>query len=223
MNFFKRALISIINRKGRSILFLLLFTIVFSLILSGFAIQQSVSQEKINARKDLGAEVQLKRDSNKTKKEIMKGNLSFKPISRETVDQIKQLPQVKNTYLSGNARAEESGLTYVKPKSNSTPSPKLPSTGVSPKFEVEGTTNLSAATDFKNHDSKIIDGKIITENSGKNSAVVEETFAKNNKLKIGDSFKLKGTSIGNNGSELTLNVIGIYKNETPPLTIRRTI
>lgn len=156
MNFFKRAVISIRNRKGRSILFLLLFTIVFSLILSGFAIQQSAAQEKINARKSLGAEVRLKRDSNKMKQEMMKGNLSFKPISKETVEKIGQLPQVKSSYLSGSARAEESDLTYVKPKSSTTPSLDLPSTGASPKFEVEGTANLSETTDFKNHDSKLI-------------------------------------------------------------------
>lgn len=215
MNFFKRAVISIRNRKGRSILFLLLFTIVFSLILSGFAIQQSAAQEKINARKSLGAEVRLKRDSNKMKQEMMKGNLSFKSISKETVEKIGQLSQVKNTYLSGSARAEESNLTYVKPKSNSNSS-ALPATGVSPKFEVEGTTNLSETTDFKNHDSKLIEGKAITETSGENSAVVEETFAKNNKLKVGDTFNLKGTSIDNKGRELTLKVIGIYKSEKVP-------
>lgn len=216
MNFFKRAVISIRNRKGRSILFLLLFTIVFSLILSGFAIQQSAAQEKINARKSLGAEVRLKRDSNKMKQKILKGNVSFNTISKETVEKIGQLPQVKSTYLSGSARAEESNLTYVKPKSSTTPSSDLPSTGASPKFEVEGTTNLSETTDFKNHDSKLIEGKAITKTSGENSAVVEETFSKNNKLKVGDTFNLKGTSIDNKGRELSLKVIGIYKSEKAP-------
>lgn len=220
MNFFKRALvralISIGNRKERSLLFLLLFTIVFTLILSGFAIQQSAVQEKINARKSLGAEVRLKRDSNKMKKEIMKGTVSFKSVSKDTVEKIGQLPQVKNTYLSGNARAEGSGLNYVKPKSTDNSSSGLSSTGVSPKFEVEGTTNLLSSTDFKNHDSKLIDGKSISEETKDNSAVVEETFAKNNKLKVGDSFKLKGTSVDNKGKELTLKVTGIYKSEKVP-------
>ena len=216
MNFFKRAVISIRNRKGRSILFLLLFTIVFSLILSGFAIQQSAAQEKINARKSLGAEVRLKRDSNKMKQGMMTGNLSFKSISKETVEKISKLPQVKSTYLSGTTTAEGGKLIYVKPESNDDSSTGLPSTGVSPKFEVEGTTNIAGTTDFKNHDSKIIDGKAITETSGENSAVVEETFAKNNKLKVGDTFKLKGTSIENKGNELTLKVTGIYKSEKVP-------
>lgn len=216
LNFLKRALVSIRNRKGRSILFLLLFTIIFSLILSGFAIQQSAFKEKNNARKALGAEVRLKRDSNKLKKGIKEGIFSFKSISRETVEKIEQLPQVKNAYLSGVARAEGSGLIYVKPKPSSISTPGLPSTGVSPKFEVEGTTNLLTSIDFKNHDSKLVDGKIITTNSKENSAVVEETFAKNNKLKIGDNFKLKGTSIQNKGEELTLTVIGIYKSEKIP-------
>lgn len=224
MNFLKRSLISIGNRKSRSILFLLLFTIVFSLILSGFAIQKAASQEKVNARKSLGAEVRLKRDSKKMQKEIMKGNFSVKSVSKETVDKIGRLPQVNNTYISGTARAEESGLSYVKPKANNLGGDmELPSTGVSPTFEVEGTTSLSNSTDFKNHDSKMIEGKGITKETATNSAVVEETFAKNNKLKVGDTFNLKGTSLENKGGNLTLKVIGIYKSEKTPSPLQEQV
>ncbi|EOL45104.1 ABC transporter permease [Enterococcus caccae] len=217
MSFFSRALISIWQRKGRTVLFLGLFLIVFSLILSGFAIQKSAEKGKIDARKRIGTEVKLKRDNKKMSKALVQGIQTFSRISPETVDKIKQLPEVKNVQIEGEATALESGLNYVEPQKEQDFGGMLglgqADKSKEPKFALVGTNNSKGTKDFKNHDAKLIEGEGITEKSPKDAAVVEETFAKNNHLKVGSTFKLKGSSLENKGQERTFKIVGIYKTE----------
>lgn len=219
MSFFKRALISIWQRKGRTSLFLGLFLIVFLLILSGFAIQQSAEKSKIDARKQLGAEVRLKRDNEKIKEALFSGNNSIKPLSRETIDSISSLPQVKSVQLGGEASASKGDLKSVAATASNTDNAMNPnlagnySEDEKPTFRLYGTNELLKTADFKNHDSKIIEGEGITDKTPENSAAVEQTFAENNKLKVGDKFKLTGFSLDGNGNSIEYQVIGIYKTD----------
>jgi len=227
MSFFKRALISIWQRKGRTFLFLSLFLVVFLLILSGFAIQQSAEKSKVDARKQLGAEVRLKRDNDKIKEAILSGKSTLKPLSKETVNQISNLPQVKSTLITGETSAAKSGLKSVEPDENAetdSMSPSMP--GVDPNREVPafklfGTNDLLKTVDFKNRDAKLIEGETITDKTPANSAVVEETFAKNNQLKLGDIFKIKGFSLDGEEKEQQYKVIGIYKSEKEVSALER--
>ncbi|MEI5993114.1 ABC transporter permease [Candidatus Enterococcus mansonii] len=219
MSFFKRALISIWQRKGRTALFLGLFLVVFLLILSGFAIQQSAEKSKVDARKQLGAEVRLKRDNDKIKEALFSGNSSIKPLSKETVDKITDLPQVKSVLINGEISGAKGDLISVKPKENSDSNAFSPNVASldpdqeGPAFKILGTNNLLKTTDFKNRDATLIEGKPITEKTPANSAVVEQTFAKNNKLKLGDTFKIKAFSIDEEETDQEFKVIGIYKSE----------
>lgn len=219
MSFFKRALISIWQRKGRTSLFLGLFLIVFLLILSGFAIQQSAEKSKVDARKQLGAEVRLKRDNEKIKEALLSGNNSIKPLSRETIDNISSLPQIKSVQLGGEASAAKGDLKSVAATASSTDNAMNPNLAGNynenqkPTFRLYGTNALLKTTDFKNHDSKLIDGEGITDKTPENSAVVEQTFAENNQLKVGDKFKLTGFSLDGNGNNIEYQVVGIYKTD----------
>lgn len=219
MSLFKRTLISIWQRKGRTALFLGLFVIVFSLILSGFAIEQSAEKSKIDARKELGAEVRLKLDRKKIEEAIFSGN-GVKKLSKDTVDRISNLDDVQSTQIEGEASGEKGDLVSVKPTKSEGDSltsqfgmSPARTDNVVPTFKLVGTNNLEKSKDFKNHDAKLLEGEGITPETAENSAVIEETFAKNNKLKVGDTFNMKGFSIDDKGKLINYKVVGIYKNE----------
>ncbi|WP_086312133.1 hypothetical protein A5821_003413 [Enterococcus sp. 7F3_DIV0205] len=227
MSFFKRALISIWQRKGRTALFLGLFLIVFLLILSGFAIKQSAEKSKIDARKQLGAEVRLKRDNDKIREAVLSGKSTIKPLSKETIDQISHLPQVKSVLISGETGAAKGDLQSVAPRaSNEENSINSNMANMSqgqevPVFKIHGTNDLLKTADFKSHDAKLIEGEPITEKSLSNSAVVEQTFAKNNQLKLGDTFKIQGFSIQGEEKAQEYKVSGIYKSEKEVSTLEQ--
>lgn len=92
MNFFKRAWLSMKARKGRSVLQLIIFTVVCVLILSGFTIQSAADKASELAREQLGGTVTL------------------------TVDQEKQMAAMKE-----EAANSDSSSTDSKPKFQSNP------------------------------------------------------------------------------------------------------
>lgn len=213
MSFFKRSLMSIWQRKGRTSLFLGLFFIVFLLILAGFAIQESAEKSKVDARKQLGAEVRLKTDDDKLTQLVLSGKTTMEPLTKEIVEQMSHLPQVKNSSISGTVNMAKSDLESVTPENESEMTLSPPPGYEMPAFEIKGTNNMTKTTDFMNHDAKIIEGEPINDKSAKNSAVVEETFAKNNHFKIGDTFTLRGVSKEEQEKEYRLKIVGIYKSE----------
>ncbi len=78
-----------------------------------------------------------------------------------------------------------------------------------PEISFSGTIATSLLSDFKDGDSKIIQGRGITKNDvGKNVAVIEKNLAAENSLRVGS--KIQVSSLDENIT-LELEVVGIYE------------
>ncbi|EHG9402808.1 ABC transporter permease [Listeria monocytogenes] len=237
MNFFKRAWLSMKARKGRSVLQLIIFTVVCVLILSGFTIQSAADKASELAREQLGGTVTLTVDREKqmqamrdeaassdTSSTESKPKFESIPIDVSDANELAKLNHVAsyNYYSSTQALAsgfdpiESSGDTSSSSdESSTTTETQGPGGGqggpqmVDADLSISGLLDSATSTDFEAGTSELTSGVAITSaDKDKNVAMVEENLAKENDWKVGDSFTVT-SSDGN--TKVTLKIVGIYK------------
>ncbi|PXD55720.1 ABC transporter permease [Listeria monocytogenes] len=237
MNFFKRAWLSMKARKGRSILQLIIFTVVCVLILSGFTIQSAADKASELAREQLGGTVTLTVDREKQMQAMRdeaassdssstesKPQFESSPIDVSDANELVKLNHVAsyNYYSSTQALAsgfdpiESSGDTSSSnDESSTTAETQGPGGGqggpqmVDADLSISGLLDSATSTDFEAGTSELTSGVAITSaDKDKNVAMVEENLAEENDWKVGDSFTVT-SSDGN--TKVTLKIVGIYK------------
>ncbi|WP_187986107.1 ABC transporter permease [Listeria marthii] len=236
MNFFKRAWLSMKARKGRSILQLIIFTVVCVLILSGFTIQSAADKASELAREQLGGTVTLTVDREKQMQAMReeasssesssteaKPKFESSPIDVSDANDLVKLDHVAsyNYYSSTQALAsgfdpiESSGDTSSSDDTSTTTETQGPGGGqggpqmVDADLSISGLLDSATSTDFEAGTSELTSGVAITSaDKDKNVAMVEENLAEQNDWKVGDSFTVT-SSDGN--TKVTLKIVGIYK------------
>ncbi|HFT6002257.1 TPA: ABC transporter permease [Listeria monocytogenes] len=237
MNFFKRAWLSMKARKGRSVLQLIIFTVVCVLILSGFTIQSAADKASELAREQLGGTVTLTVDREKQMQTMReeasssdssstesKPQFQSSPIDVSDANDLAKLNHVAsyNYYSSTQALAsgfdpiESSGDTSSSnDESSTTAETQGPGVGqggpqmVDANLSISGLLDSATSTDFEAGTSELTSGVAITSaDKDKNVAMVEENLAEENDWKVGDSFTVT-SSDGN--TKVTLKIVGIYK------------
>lgn len=237
MNFFKRAWLSMKARKGRSVLQLIIFTVVCVLILSGFTIQSAADKASELAREQLGGTVTLTVDREKQMQTMRdeasssdssstesKPQFQSSPIDVSDANDLAKLNHVAsyNYYSSTQALAsgfdpiESSGDTSSSSdESSTTTETQGPGGGqggpqmVDADLSISGLLDSATSTDFEAGTSELTSGVAITSaDKDKNVAMVEENLAEENDWKVGDSFTVT-SSDGN--TKVTLKIVGIYK------------
>ncbi|EIW3173993.1 ABC transporter permease, partial [Listeria monocytogenes] len=237
MNFFKRAWLSMKARKGRSVLQLIIFTVVCVLILSGFTIQSAADKASELAREQLGGTVTLTVDREKQMQTMReeasssdssstesKPQFQSSPIDVSDANDLAKLNHVAsyNYYSSTQALAsgfdpiESSGDTSSSnDESSTTTETQGPGGGqggpqmVDADLSISGLLDSATSTDFEAGTSELTSGVAITSaDKDKNVAMVEENLAEENDWKVGDSFTVT-SSDGN--TKVTLKIVGIYK------------
>ncbi|EAC2130172.1 ABC transporter permease [Listeria monocytogenes] len=237
MNFFKRAWLSMKARKGRSVLQLIIFTVVCVLILSGFTIQSATDKASELAREQLGGTVTLTVDREKQMQTMReeasssdssstesKPQFQSSPIDVSDANDLAKLNHVAsyNYYSSTQALAsgfdpiESSGDTSSSnDESSTTTETQGPGGGqggpqmVDADLSISGLLDSATSTDFEAGTSELTSGVAITSaDKDKNVAMVEENLAEENDWKVGDSFTVT-SSDGN--TKVTLKIVGIYK------------
>ncbi|EAC8173623.1 ABC transporter permease [Listeria monocytogenes] len=237
MNFFKRAWLSMKARKGRSVLQLIIFTVVCVLILSGFTIQSAADKANELAREQLGGTVTLTVDREKQMQTMReeasssdssstesKPQFQSSPIDVSDANDLAKLNHVAsyNYYSSTQALAsgfdpiESSGDTSSSnDESSTTAETQGPGGGqggpqmVDADLSISGLLDSATSTDFEAGTSELTSGVAITSaDKDKNVAMVEENLAEENDWKVGDSFTVT-SSDGN--TKVTLKIVGIYK------------
>ncbi|EDJ9670629.1 ABC transporter permease [Listeria monocytogenes] len=237
MNFFKRAWLSMKARKGRSVLQLIIFTVVCVLILSGFTIQSAADKASELAREQLGGTVTLTVDREKQMQTMReeasssdssstesKPQFQSSPIDVNDANDLAKLNHVAsyNYYSSTQALAsgfdpiESSGDTSSSnDESSTTAETQGPGGGqggpqmVDADLSISGLLDSATSTDFEAGTSELTSGVAITSaDKDKNVAMVEENLAEENDWKVGDSFTVT-SSDGN--TKITLKIVGIYK------------
>ncbi|HDU7436773.1 ABC transporter permease [Listeria monocytogenes] len=237
MNFFKRAWLSMKARKGRSVLQLIIFTVVCVLILSGFTIQSAADKASELAREQLGGTVTLTVDREKQMQTMReeasssdssstesKPQFQSSPIDVSDANDLAKLNHVASYNYYSSTQASASGFDPIESsgdtsssndESSTTAETQGPGGGqggpqmVDADLSISGLLDSATSTDFEAGTSELTSGVAITSaDKDKNVAMVEENLAEENDWKVGDSFTVT-SSDGN--TKVTLKIVGIYK------------
>ncbi|EIM0151529.1 ABC transporter permease [Listeria monocytogenes] len=237
MNFFKRAWLSMKARKGRSVLQLIIFTVVCVLILSGFTIQSAADKASELAREQLGGTVTLTVDREKQMQTMReeasssdssstesKPQFQSSPIDVSDANELAKLNHVASYNYYSSTQALASGFDPIESSGDTSSSSDETSTTtetqgpgggqggpqmVDADLSISGLLDSATSTDFEAGTSELTSGVAITSaDKDKNVAMVEENLAEENDWKVGDSFTVT-SSDGN--TKVTLKIVGIYK------------
>lgn len=213
MNFLKRAGKSIVARKGKTMIMLIILTVIGSLVLSGFAIQNAAKSAGEEARKELGATVTLQVDRQKQMQERQASGERGRPeqvaIDMTDVKAIEQLDEVKSVNYLSQATATSSVINPIESEEANSGGGRggdTPEGMTTPDFSLNGVTNMALLDSYTNGTLKIVDGEALTADAKNNSVVIDENLATENDLVVGDSLKLTSTTTE---KSKTLTIIGL--------------
>lgn len=210
MNFIKRAILSMKQRKGTTLILMAVFLIVVNLVLAGFTVQNATEKAEDDARKKLGAEVNLAPDIMKL---VESGqDDKFTPLTDQLADKIAKSKYVENYNYLFKSNGTPDGFKHIepaKPKENNSSSTMIAGGGDLPTLSINGVREMSLLETFKSGESKMVDGNPITKDVvDKDVAVIEKRLAAENNLKVGDKIKVKGRD---SKTTLEYEIIGIYE------------
>lgn len=224
-------------RKGRSVLQLIIFTVVCVLILSGFTIQSAADKASELAREQLGGTVTLTVDREKQMQAMRdeaassdssstesKPQFESSPIDVSDANELAKLNHVASYNYYSSTQALASGFDPIESSGDTSSSSDETSTTtetqgpgggqggpqmVDADLSISGLLDSATSTDFEAGTSELTSGVAITSaDKDKNVAMVEENLAEENDWKVGDSFTVT-SSDGN--TKVTLKIVGIYK------------
>lgn len=219
MNFLFRGFLSVKERLGKSIILFLVMTSICVFVLAGFSIESATGQAGILARQKLGATVSFNANMEKIKAEMRsqgggKGRMEVPSISIDDVNKILSLDHINSYNLIASSTGVADGFTPItssETESSSIMSGALMKNGGMSMGDLtlEGVSNLEALDLFSDGTAIIEAGEGLTTDSvGQNIAVIEESLANQNSLKVGDTIKVKSPSEEN---QVELKIVGIYK------------
>ena len=185
MPFYKRGFLYLIRKCGKSILLLLIFLFVNSMILSTNMILHATESTEAAMREKAGAKV------------VCEISDTTYPITDKEADTIKDLAGVTSINRMGRQSAY---LTDF--------SPVTASTSAEPdnlKVSLLSYDDMDTDSPFADQSYRLTDGELIRPET-KYSAVINAQFAEANGLQIGDTLSFESES----GKTVTVKVIGEY-------------
>ncbi|MEI4451979.1 ABC transporter permease [Bacillus velezensis] len=221
MNFIKRAFWSMKAKKGKTFLQLVVFSVICIFVLSGLAIQSAAKKSSELARQQLGGSVTLQADRQKQmaqqQKDGEKRTFESTPIPVSDAKKLTSLQHVKNynflTTASANAESFDAIKSSGESADNSSGAGRFQGGGrqmISANISIEGVLSTALLDDFTDGSSKITDGRAITKtDADAKVAVINETLADQNKLKVGGSITV--SSAADDSVKTKLKIVGIYK------------
>ncbi|MFI8686910.1 ABC transporter permease [Rossellomorea sp. NPDC077527] len=219
MNFIKRAFWSVKARTGKSILLLIVLTVISVLVLSGITIQTAADQSSILAREKLGGEVTLTVDREKLmaqqQSQAQNGErprFQSVPLPLDSAEGLTSSDYVKgyNYYSTTSALAKD--FTAVG-SDDTTETDEQGGFGgggrmMAGDVSVEGIVFSDSASSFLNGDASIVEGRHLTEDDlNKEVTLIEKNLASENDLKVGDTITISNTD----DTKSTVEIVGIYE------------
>lgn len=234
MNFIKRAVLSVKARKGKSLLQLIVFTVICVFVLSGLSIQTAAEKSADLARQSLGGEVTLEMDvesmmerqSAEQSNSQERGPVRFEsePILSDSAIALAELPQVKGYNLLSSSMATAGDFDPIENEAAESAAaaddnaPQMPEgerggmgSGLADAdVTLQGVLYTDASSDFLSEEAVLTAGRHLTEaDAGQNVTVMEATLAEQNDLSVGDSITVSST--GEETVTEKLEIVGIYK------------
>ena len=219
MNFIKRAFWSVKARTGKSILLLIVLTVISVLVLSGLTIQTAADQSSILAREKLGGEVTLTVDREKLMAQQQtqdqgggRSRFQSAPVPLDSADGLTDSKYVKgyNYYSTTSALAKDFTAVGSEETAESEAQGGFGGGGrmMAGDVSVEGIVFSDSTSSFMNGDASIVEGRHLTEEDlNKEVTLIEKKLASENGLKVGDSITISNAD----STESTLNIVGIYE------------
>ncbi len=235
MNYAFRAIKSLKEKFGRTIIIFAVMITVCTVILSAFSIKSATEKAAIMAREKLGAEVKLTIDMEKVMEQAKQqietgsnngdkaGKMKFSaiPIPLEYLDELASSEYVIDYSISSTTGANLKELLAVGAEENEESQDdeekedKLMSMGGKLPMASQGDVNLVGVDNFSSYSAvlsgniELIEGREIEVGDiSSNVVMVEETFASENSLQVGSKFTILDSS---NENEIEIEVIGVYK------------
>ncbi|MFE4634466.1 ABC transporter permease [Streptomyces sp. NPDC056773] len=199
MNFVKRAGLSLWARKGRTLITLATFLAISVMVLAGVLINDATARAEQDAKRSVGAEVNLDMDMSKLGNA---GQLQAPSIDAATVDELGSLPQVQKYTYSMWDRAILTGRNKL--VDGGPQDPMGPGGTVA-----TGVLDSSLLPDFRSGRSTLVSGTHLTAaDKDRKQLLIEERLAGQNGLKVGDRVTLTGND-EKTTAEFTVG--GIYR------------
>lgn len=216
MNFLFRGFLSVKERLGKSLILLLVMTTISVFVLAGFSIESATETASVLARQKLGATVQLTQDMEKIKDKMRSESngekrLKFEstPIKIEDVEKVLTLDHISGYNLISTANAMANSFTAINSNDTTTEETNTNHMIKQPEGMNFGDLTIEGVSIMTEDNGDIVDGRAINDlDKDKNVAVVEETLASENDLKVGDKIKIASVE---DSSEKELEIVGIYK------------
>lgn len=229
MNFFKRAWLNLIAKKGRTILLILVTSAILLFVLAGLLIRNAADAATSNAKKSVGATLTLsanrdaafksmrKSSSSDSTSKPTKPSLSLTPVKLADVKQIASLSNVKNYNLTASTSVNASSFDAISTSTSSSVSADQGGPGGSDSkmtssqgdIAVTGVSTTALTTNFTSGGYKITKGRgIKASDANSNNIIVESELAKQESLSVGDTVTVKSVS---GSKSYKLKIVGIYK------------
>ena len=198
MNVYKRALLYVIRKKGKSLtLFLLLLFITVS-VMVGVSIRDGTAKAAENLRATIGASFTMSGNIN---------NLDFCdneagytaekiPISLNTVEQIRNIEGIKTYNAEQHTSVTAEEIYYLSGMSNGS---------------LTANTETACQTDFMNGILELAEGRHITEDD-RDAALISDKLAAENHLQVGSELVLKSAS-NDSREQAKVLIVGLYSSD----------
>ena len=198
MNVYKRALLYVIRKKGKSLtLFLLLFLITES-VMVGISIRDGTAKAAENLRATIGASFTMSGNINNL--DFHNGETGYTtekiPISLKAVEQMKNVEGIKTYNAEQHTCVTAEGIYYLSGMSNG---------------NLSANTETACQTDFMNGILELAEGRHITEDD-RDAALISDKLAAENHLQVGSELVLESAS-GDSGEQTKVLIVGLYSSD----------
>lgn len=210
MNWLKRALLSLWGHKGRSILLILVFSILAMLIYCGLAVHSAAEQEIKNAKMSVGSAVILK--GKRVRIQLDHSGAIYNEIVTDSIaDKLLSSPYLKSYDYTAPVPILFDKIEPVCRKEE-LKTEKLYNLGdYLETATLMGIRDSASSDHFTAGGYQLISGRHITpSDAGKPNVMIEQQLANKNGLKVGDKFTICA-AIESKLSKLSVTVVGIFR------------
>lgn len=212
MNFLKRAFLSLVRRKGKSLILLVIIFILSNVMAGSIAIGQASNNVEKTIKLQLGANASVELDYEKMQDWTEDQWNSLQYITPEIADSIGKLSYVKYYDYSSETYINSSTLTQYDPNM-----PEIPTISY---FPIKGV-QYAPIMDIQNGNASLVQGRTFNETeitNGDYVALISDKVAEQNNIFVGDVIYLQNTfSIWKEDNtaeeikrDIALEVIGIF-------------
>lgn len=198
MNVYKRALLYVIRKKGKSLTpFLLLFLITES-VMVGISIRDGTAKAAENLRATIGASFTMSGNINNL--DFHNGEAGYStdkiPISLKAVEQMITVEGIKTYNAEQHTSDTAEEIHYLFGMSNG---------------NLSANTETACQTDFMNGILELAEGRHITEDD-RDAALISDKLAAENHLQVGSELVLKSAS-NDSREQAKVLIVGLYSSD----------